>query len=438
MLGVRGSTAAPGAGLRPPRRAHVVPRVTPEKWIARPWSSTRARASAPLTGLLRGAPFHGSIVLSHLHWDHVQGLPFFAAGDRADARVDLYVPAQDGRSGRDLLAQSLSPPAFPITPEGLRGAWTFHAMARGGTRSRASTVTAVEIEHKGGRTFGLRVDDERGSLAYLPDHAPAAGISRELGRCWRGRRARPRRPVPGRASGRSPSTTGMPRCRTRSRWPVLPAPGTLVLFHHSPARSDDALDEIASWARDLAGDLPVVVAREGMALDVIPRDPDSCLIRALPPPSVGTRVQQPARYPRQPGPAPPGRRRTGRAGPGPRSSPPAPSGRAGGTPAVRPPAWAASPPRRPGPGPPRRRHHCRSSWSAAASRPSAGTRRRPVRARFPPPPAPPIEMFTATTGPSSRSVRRSTGRLSRTPPSMSSRPSSSAIGANSTGSRPTR
>ena len=47
--------------------------------------------------------------------------------------------------------------------------------------------------------------------------------------------------------------------------------GTLVLFHHSPARTDDALDEIAGWAPGLAGDLPVVVAREGMTLDVAAR-----------------------------------------------------------------------------------------------------------------------------------------------------------------------
>jgi ribonuclease BN (tRNA processing enzyme) len=44
--------------------------------------------------------------------------------------------------------------------------------------------------------------------------------------------------------------------------------GTLVLFHHSPVRTDTALDEIAARATALAEDLPVVVAREGMALDV--------------------------------------------------------------------------------------------------------------------------------------------------------------------------
>jgi len=45
--------------------------------------------------------------------------------------------------------------------------------------------------------------------------------------------------------------------------------GTLVLFHHSPARTDDALDVIAAGVPELARDLPVVVAREGMTLDVV-------------------------------------------------------------------------------------------------------------------------------------------------------------------------
>ena len=45
---------------------------------------------------------------------------------------------------------------------------------------------------------------------------------------------------------------------------------TLVLFHHSPVRSDDALDEIARWAPVLAPQLSLVVAREGDRLEVVP------------------------------------------------------------------------------------------------------------------------------------------------------------------------
>ena len=53
----------------------------------------------PATALLRGGPFTGTILLTHLHWDHVHGLPFFAAGDRPDARVTLLLPEQaEGRA----------------------------------------------------------------------------------------------------------------------------------------------------------------------------------------------------------------------------------------------------------------------------------------------------------------------------------------------------
>jgi ribonuclease BN (tRNA processing enzyme) len=220
-----------------------------------------------LTSLLAGRPFVGSIVLTHLHWDHMMGLPFFSAGDREGARVDLYVPAQDGRSGRDLLAQSLSPPAFPITPEGLHGAWTFRAMDAARTVEGFSVIP-VDVEHKGGRTFCLRVEDEAGSLAYLPDHAPAAGMSEDLRAAMTGvdllvhdaQFLDHERPVAvdyGHATVQDAIKLAL-ECQV----------GKLVLIHHSPARTDIALDEIAGWAPILAKGMPVVVAQEGMTLDV--------------------------------------------------------------------------------------------------------------------------------------------------------------------------
>lgn len=125
-----------------------------------------------MTATLNGAPYHGSIVLTHMHWDHVQGLPFFAAGDSDSARVNLYLPAQDEKSARDLLAQSFSPPAFPITPEGLRGAWEFSAIGAGRHDIENFRVVAVDVAHKGGRTFGLRIESDNRSLAYRPTMRP--------------------------------------------------------------------------------------------------------------------------------------------------------------------------------------------------------------------------------------------------------------------------
>ena len=63
----------------------------------------------------------------------MHGLPFFRAGDREDARVTLLLPVQDsGESAEQVLARGMSPPHFPIGPDGLRGDWTFGTLRRAG------------------------------------------------------------------------------------------------------------------------------------------------------------------------------------------------------------------------------------------------------------------------------------------------------------------
>lgn len=121
--------------------------------------------------LLGGAAFRGTIMLGHLHWDHTCGLPFFAAADHPDAVVAVLLPEQ-GRDASSLLADIMSPPHFPITPAGLRGAWTFGTYDEGSMVIEAFDVLAMEIPHKGGRTMGLRISDGTASIAYLSDHAP--------------------------------------------------------------------------------------------------------------------------------------------------------------------------------------------------------------------------------------------------------------------------
>jgi phosphoribosyl 1,2-cyclic phosphodiesterase len=126
-----------------------------------------------LSALLADGPFRGTILLGHLHWDHTQGLPFFPAGDRPDARVRLYLPEQ-GVDPLPLLSEWMGPPHFPITPLGLRGSWTFEALAAGRHRIEGFDVLARDIPHPGGRAFGFRVTDGDKSLAYLSDHGPIA------------------------------------------------------------------------------------------------------------------------------------------------------------------------------------------------------------------------------------------------------------------------
>jgi len=264
FLGVRGSSAASGADFVR-YGGHTSCVAVTADGADRP--TVMLDAGTGLTqapGLLDGAPYEGSILLSHLHWDHVNGIPFFRSGDRDDARVDVFMPAQLGRTGEELLGQLMSPPAFPIYPDGLRGAWTFSAMEAGIFSTEGFTVRAVDVTHKGGRTFGYILADVTTTIGYLPDHAPALGMTDELLGALAGvdvlihdgqflDTERVVADLYGHATV-SDAISLAERVKARK----------LVLFHHGPNRRDDDLDELA---RVVGGSVPVTIAHEGMTYD---------------------------------------------------------------------------------------------------------------------------------------------------------------------------
>jgi len=265
FLGVRGSVCAPGPDFVRYGGNTSCVAVRADGDAAPALLLDAGTGIRTVTAMLGGAPFRGTILVSHVHWDHVQGLPFFAAGDRAGASVRLVLPAQGGRSGRDLIAQTMSPPAFPITPEGLIGAWTFDAVQPGELEVEGFWVRAFEVAHKGGRTFGYTVRSGSVSVGYVPDHAPELGVSDDALAALAGvdvlvhdaqflEHERPRAVDYGHAT-----------VDDAIRLAERVGAATVVLFHHGPHRTDDALDEIG---RTFTASIPVLVAAEGAGLDL--------------------------------------------------------------------------------------------------------------------------------------------------------------------------
>jgi len=173
LLGVRGSTPAPGSEFV---RYGGFTSCVALAHDGDPFPTLILDAG---TGLRRSKalfgeqPFAGTILLSHLHWDHTHGLPFFTAGDREGSRVNIMVPQQlDGTGALEILSRGMSPPIFPVSPDQLRGQWIFTNISPGTQGLEGFSVSTAEIPHKGGRTFGYRISDGHSVLTYMPDHCP--------------------------------------------------------------------------------------------------------------------------------------------------------------------------------------------------------------------------------------------------------------------------
>jgi phosphoribosyl 1,2-cyclic phosphodiesterase len=273
LCGVRGSTPAPGrAFVR--YGGHTSCVAVAHDGHAPSLVLDAGTGLRRLTEVLDGKPFQGTLLLGHLHWDHTQGLPFFSAGDRPEARVSVHLPEQ-GTDASDLLARALSPPHFPIGPSELRGAWQFANLAPGEHEMEGFSILALDIPHKGGRTFGFRVSDGTSTLAYLSDHSPIRlGPGPEgLGEYHEAALAL----VSGvdlllhdaqhtasefeakKAFGHSAVDYAVGLAEKASV-------GRLLLFHHDPPRTDEQLDELVAGFQGRG--VPVEAAAEETVLEL--------------------------------------------------------------------------------------------------------------------------------------------------------------------------
>lgn len=228
-----------------------------------------------LTRLLNGQPFHGTILLGHLHWDHTHGLPFFAAGDRPDSELTVLLPSTD-IDAEELFSRVMSPPHFPIRLGELKGGWRFGSLDPGEHRIEGFSVLALEIPHKGGRTFGFRIADSSGtSLAYLSDHSPLSFGSGPdgIGEYHPAARAL----ADGvdllihdaqHTAAELPAKVHFGHSAVEYAVGLGEACGAkhVLLFHHDPPRTDDELDAIVAGQQ--TAKVRVMAATEGTILEL--------------------------------------------------------------------------------------------------------------------------------------------------------------------------
>jgi phosphoribosyl 1,2-cyclic phosphodiesterase len=218
--------------------------------------------------------FHGTALVSHLHWDHVQGLPFFGPALAPNSSLDIYAPVQeDGRSVAEAFDTFMRPPYFPITIAQIPAQLTFRSCGEESIKVGPFLVTSRLVPHVG-NTLGFRIEVGGRSVAYLPDHQQPVDGSFEV------------------AAGALELCRGVDllihdaqytadEFAAKAHWghcsidyavalAARAGARQLALFHHDPSHTDAILDDLIGSARGAGAKLGVEVvgAREGLTISL--------------------------------------------------------------------------------------------------------------------------------------------------------------------------
>ncbi len=126
--------------------------------------------------LLRKRVREATVLLSHTHWDHINGFPFFSPAFRPDRRFRLLAGASLAHGGlRQVMAGQMSHPFFPVPLEALRAKLDFEDFKAGESFKLGSSVTikTAPLNHPDGAT-GYRIENAGRSLCLITDteHVP--------------------------------------------------------------------------------------------------------------------------------------------------------------------------------------------------------------------------------------------------------------------------
>jgi phosphoribosyl 1,2-cyclic phosphodiesterase len=218
-------------------------------------------------------PVEMTALLSHLHWDHIIGLPFCTPLLKAGGRMDIFGPPQEAGSLHEAIDKVVKPPFFPVTMRDLEGCIAFNEVADDDMAVGAAKIKTRLVPHVG-TTLGFRIEANGASVAVVCDHQAPKD------RKW---------VDPGvlelcdaadlvihdaqytESEYEAKSTWGHSTVSYALHVAAEAGARKLVLFHHDPTHLDDDIDRMLASARDLpeVGRIEdVLAAAEGAVFDL--------------------------------------------------------------------------------------------------------------------------------------------------------------------------
>ncbi len=240
----------------------------------------------------KGQPIELTLLITHTHWDHIHGFPFFIPAYNPRNRIHIlgFEGASEGL--HSVLASQMESPYFPVTMEEMAGHITIQELTELKFSIGRVEIEAVFANHPG-ICVGYRINTSKGSIVFLPDNEPYQRLR-------------------GQSKGDiSAASLGYARAQDQKLiefirdadvliidsqyddteyqqhvgWghgclddvvtlALIAGVKKLFLFHHDPNHSDEQIFRMVNWARDLVamhGDsLPIEAAREGVEIILKP------------------------------------------------------------------------------------------------------------------------------------------------------------------------
>jgi phosphoribosyl 1,2-cyclic phosphodiesterase len=282
--GTRGSIPSPGPStVRYGGNTPCVEVRTESGWLVILDAGTGIRElGRSLLDRAEGAPIAGDIFLTHAHWDHIQGIPFFAPLFKKGNHFTIWGSKSLQTSIDRVVRDQMSPVVFPVSFEELQARIDFQELAEEQRAGHGYEVQAIEVRHPGG-ALGYRFTEgnaDVGGLVYVSDNelSPRAKYDDQPG--WRERFVN---------FARGATVLVHDTMFTAQEYDAFVGWGhsthedavelaleaevdRLVLFHHRPERTDDEVDRCLANCQALVASkgarLEVVAAAEGMSLTV--------------------------------------------------------------------------------------------------------------------------------------------------------------------------
>ena len=117
-------------------------------------------------------PVNAHLLISHTHWDHIQGFPFFAPNFAAGSRLTVVGPKGSMKSLQSAFADQMDPVYFPLSMDQMPVELDFKELVPGETFMAAGVKVTPHTMHHPIATFGYRLEQEGRTFVFATDQEP--------------------------------------------------------------------------------------------------------------------------------------------------------------------------------------------------------------------------------------------------------------------------